>query len=73
MKSFKELINEAAFKLNTKVKIVGGPKHLKDIEGHIGEIRHGAYKGAPKTYTVYHGENGAVQLPAEHIRTVKEA
>jgi hypothetical protein len=72
MKTFKELMNENNFKLNTKVKIVGGPKHLRDIEGHIGEIRHGAYKGAPKTYTVYHGEHGAIQLPAEHIRRVNE-
>jgi len=61
---------DEAHKINDRVEIIKGS--AKGTKGHIGEIRHGAYKGAPKTYTVYHGENGAVQVPKEHIRKLKE-
>lgn len=64
-------INEA-HKIGTKVKIIGGPKDLHGVEGHIGEIRHGLHKTAAKTYTIYHGESGAIQLKKEHFRKVNE-
>ena len=57
-------------KLNDKVEIIKGSS--KGIQGHIGEIRHGSYKGAPKTFTVYHGEHGAVQVRKEHIKSITE-
>jgi nicotinic acid mononucleotide adenylyltransferase len=61
---------EEAHKINDKVEIVKGSG--KGTVGRIGEIRHGLYKGAPKTYTVYHGENDATQVSKEHIRKIKE-
>ena len=61
---------EEAHKINDKVEIISGS--AKGTKGHIGEIRHGAFKGAPKTYTVYHGEHGAVQVKKEHIKALKE-
>ena len=61
---------EEAHKINDKVEIVKGSS--SGIKGYIGEIRHGNFKGAAKTYTVYHGEHGAVQVPKEHIRAIKE-
>jgi hypothetical protein len=61
---------DEAHKINDRVEIVKGSG--KGIVGHIGEIRRGAYKGAPKTYTVYHGEHGAEQVKKEHIRAIKE-
>ena len=62
---------EEAHKIHDKVEIIKGS--AKGTRGHIGEIRHGLYKGAPKTYTVYHGENDATQVSKEHIRAIKES
>jgi hypothetical protein len=67
---YEETELDEAHKINDKVEIIKGSS--KGTTGHIGEIRHGAYKGAPKTYTVYHGEHGAVQVSKEHIRKLKE-
>lgn len=61
---------EEAHKLGDKVEVVKGSG--KGTKGTIGEIRHGLFKGAPKTYTVYHGESGAIQVPKEHIRKCSE-
>jgi uncharacterized low-complexity protein len=64
---------EEAHKIHDKVEIIKGS--AKGIKGRIGEIRHGLYKGAPKTYTVYHGFDGerlATQVSKEHIRGIKE-
>ena len=61
---------DEAHKINDKVEIIKGSS--KGIAGHIGEIRHGAFKGAPKEYTVYHGEHGATRVSKEHIRKLKE-
>ena len=61
---------DEAHKINDKVEIIKGSS--KGITGHIGEIRHGAFKGAPKEYTVYHGEHGATRVSKEHIRKLKE-
>jgi len=61
---------EEAHKINDRVEIIKGS--AKGTIGRIGEIRHGAFKGAAKTYTVYHGEHGATQVSKEHIRKLKE-
>jgi hypothetical protein len=64
-----------AYALKKRVKIVGAPAPHAWIGkyGWIGEIRHGLYKGAPKTYTVDldHG-GGSIMLPREALRLVKE-
>jgi hypothetical protein len=60
-----------AHKIGDKVEIIKGSD--KGTVGHVGEIRHGAFKGAPKTYTVYHGEKNAIQVKKEHIRAIKES
>ena len=65
----KESVKEA-HKIGDKVEIIKGSG--KGTVGHVGEIRHGAFKGAPKTYTVYHGEKNAIQVKKEHIRALKE-
>ncbi|ATV46324.1 hypothetical protein [Lake Baikal phage Baikal-20-5m-C28] len=62
---------DEAHKIHDKVEIIKGS--AKGTRGHIGEIRHGAFKGAPKSYTVYHGEHDAAQVSKEHIRAIKEA
>lgn len=62
---------EEAHKIGDKVKIVGGPADVKGKNGTVGEIRHGAFKGAPKTYTIDH-EGGSVQLKNTHIKAFKE-
>jgi len=67
-----ELELDEAFKLKTKVRIHAPGKSYHNIEGTIGEVRPGLYKGAPKMFTVYHGERGAIQLPKENLRLVKE-
>ena len=61
---------DEAHKINDRVEIIKGSS--KGTVGHIGEIRHGLYKGAPKEYTVYHGEHGATRVKKEHIRKLKE-
>ena len=63
---------EEAIKLNSKVKIHAPGKDYHDQVGHVGEIRHGAYKGAPKTYTVDYGNNKSVQLDKKNVKLHKE-
>jgi nicotinic acid mononucleotide adenylyltransferase len=58
-----------AHKLGDKVKITKGSESGKT--GTIGEIRHGAFKGAEKTYTIDH-EGGSIQLKKTHFSSVKE-
>lgn len=66
---------EEAKGLGAKVKIVKGPKDVVGKAGTVVEIRHGLYKGAPKTLTVdYTADDGriaSVQLPAAGVRTIK--
>lgn len=64
-------VNEA-IKLGSKVKIHAPGKDYHDQVGHVGEIRHGVYKGAPKTYTVDYGDRKSVQLGKERIKLHKE-
>jgi hypothetical protein len=61
---------EEAHKIGDKVQITGGS--AKGTVGHIGEIRHGLYKGAPKTITVYHGEKDATQVKQHLVKRVNE-
>lgn len=61
---------EEAHKIGDKVQITGGS--AKGTVGHIGEIRHGLYKGAPKTITVYHGEKEATQVKQHLVKRVTE-
>jgi nicotinic acid mononucleotide adenylyltransferase len=58
-----------AHKLGDKVKITKGSESGKT--GTIGEIRHGAFKGASKTYTIDH-DGGSIQLKKTHFSSVKE-
>ena len=77
-KDLDESLDEA-HKLGDRVKIVGGvSKDVIGVHGHIGEIRNGAFKGAPKTYTVdyqhpkHSSKNtSSIQLSKEHIRGAK--
>jgi nicotinic acid mononucleotide adenylyltransferase len=62
---------DEAHKIGDKVTITGGPADVKGKTGTIGEIRDGAFRGAPKTYTVDH-EGGSVQLKKHHIKSFKE-
>ncbi len=58
---------EEAIKLGTEVVIHAPGKSYHGKVGHIGEIRHGLYKGAPKTYTVDH-DDGSIQLDKKNIK-----
>jgi hypothetical protein len=63
-------VNEA-HKIGDKVTIHKGPKDVVGKTGSVGEIRPGAFKGAPKTYTIDH-EGGSIQLKPTHFKSVKE-
>jgi hypothetical protein len=56
--------------LKKRVRIVKGPEAGKT--GTIGEVRRGAYKGAPKTFTVDIDGGGSIQLPKEALRLLKD-
>ena len=55
--------------LGSQVKIVKGS--YAGQTGRVGELRSGAFKGAPKTYTVDLEDGTSVQLPKEALRLVK--
>lgn len=63
---------EEAIKLGTKVKIHAPGKSYHGQVGHVGEIRNGAYKGAPKTYTVDYGDRNSIQLDKKNVKLHKE-
>ena len=63
---------EEAIKLGSKVKVHAPGKDYHDQVGRVGEIRHGAYKGAPKTYTVDYGDSKSVQLDKKNVKLHKE-
>ena len=72
-KQVKEEIDlEEAIKIGSKVTVHAPGKSYHGVSGHVGEIRNGAYKGAPKSYTVYHGEKDAIQLDKKNIKLHKE-
>ena len=59
-----------AHKLGDKVQIVKGSEAGET--GTVGEIRHGAFKDAPKTYTI-DTKGGSIQLKKTHIKRFKES
>jgi hypothetical protein len=61
---------EEAKGLTKRVRIVKGPEAGKT--GTIGEVRHGLFKGAPKTFTVDIDGGGSIQLPKEALRLLKD-
>lgn len=63
---------DEAIKLGSKVKVHAPGKDYHGEVGHVGEIRHGAYKGAPKTYTVDYGDRKSVQLDKKNVKLHKE-
>lgn len=69
-KPVKEEVELDEAKIGDKVEIIGGS--AKGIRGTVGEIRHGAFKGAAKTYTVYHGEKDATQVKQHLVKRIKE-
>lgn len=62
-----EMELEEAIKLGSKVQIHAPGKSYHGKTGHVGEIRNGAFKGAPKTYTIDHGD-GSVQVSQKHVK-----
>ena len=63
---------DEAIKLGSKVKMHNPGKDYHDQIGIVGEIRHGLYKGAPKTYTVDYGNGRSVQLDKRSVKLHKE-
>ena len=69
---------EEAVKLGTKVKIHAPGKDYHEKVGYVGEIRHGLFKGAPKTYTVDYDHNSetgyfkSIQLDKKQVKLHKE-
>jgi hypothetical protein len=63
---------DEAIKLGSMVKMHAPGKDYHDQVGHVGEIRHGAFKGAAKTYTVDYGDRKSVQLQKNQIKLHKE-
>lgn len=62
---------EEAIKLGSKVMIHAPGKSYHGKTGQVGEIRKGAFKGAPKTYTVDH-DDGSIQLSQKNVKLHKE-
>lgn len=62
---------DEAIKLGAKVMIHAPGKSYHGKTGRVGEIRHGAFKGAAKTYTVDH-DGGSIQLDKKNIKLQNE-
>jgi len=62
--------------IHKKVKIIRGPKDCVGKIGTVGEVRHGAFKGAPKTVTIDYarddGSIASIQLSDKDVRLVKD-
>ena len=72
-KQVKEEIDlEEAIKIGSKVTVHAPGKSYHGVSGTVGEIRKGAHKTAPKTYTVYHGEKDAIQVSHNQVKLHKE-
>lgn len=59
-------------KLKTKVTMHHPGKDYHGKTGHVGEIRHGAHSGAPKTYTIDYDNGKSVQLGKSNIKMHRE-
>lgn len=64
---------EEAVKLGSRVKIHAPGKDYHGKIGNVGEVRHGPYKGAPKTYTVDYDDNKSVQLDKKNVKLHTES
>ena len=62
---------DEAIKLGSKVVIHAPGKSYHGKTGQVGEIRHGAFKGAAKTYTIDH-DGGSVQLDKKNVKLQSE-
>jgi hypothetical protein len=67
-----ESVLDEKIKLKTKVTMHHPGKDYHGKTGHVGEIRHGAHRSAPKTYTVDYDNGKSVQLDKSHIKVHKE-
>ena len=63
-------LGESKHGINKRVKIVKGPAAGKT--GTVGEVRHGAFKGAKKEYTIDIDGGGNVRCTADQLRLVKD-
>lgn len=69
---------DEAVKLGTKVVIHAPGKSYHGKSGTVGEIRHGLFKGAPKTYTIDYdrdestGHSKSIQLDKKNVKVQKE-
>jgi hypothetical protein len=68
MSSMTESDVSEAIRLGSRVKMHAPGKDYHDQDGHVGEIRHGAFRGAPKTYTVDYGDGKSVQLGKGNLK-----
>lgn len=64
-------VMQEAHKIGDKVEITNGS--AKGTKGTIGEIRPAAFKGGPKTITVYHGEKDATQVKQHFVKRINES
>jgi predicted RNA binding protein YcfA (HicA-like mRNA interferase family) len=62
---------DESIKIGSKVTIHSPGKDYHGQTGHVGEIRNGAHKDAPKTYTVDYGNSQSVQLKATNMKKHK--
>ena len=69
VESKKKTLSEAKG-LGKKVRVVSGP--AAGQTGTIGEVRNGAYQGAPKYYTVDLDNGGHVQVRKEALKLIKD-
>ena len=65
---------DEVIKIGTKVKMHAPGKDYHDQVGHVGEIKHGLFKGAEKSYTVDYGDERkkSVQLDKANVKMHKE-
>jgi hypothetical protein len=68
VESKKKTLNEAKG-LGKRVRVVSGP--ASGQTGTIGEVRNGAYQGAPKYYTIDLDGGGHVQVRKEALRLIQ--
>ena len=81
---FKKQVTEEVESLDEahklKDEVIMSYPSLKGVKGRIGEIRHGAYKGAPKTYTIDYqhpkypdpeGNMSSIQLSSDQFKAHK--
>lgn len=63
---------DETIKIGTKVNMHAPGQSYHGKQGTIGEIRHGLFKGAPKTYTVDYDNGKSIQLSKKSVKLAKE-